>query len=343
MIARSRSSLVKALALPFSAEFWANLFAGLSAIWAAIWTIMRRNARGECRRPRRPERSGCCIDLPPDIYKRADPLIYSQYYLMSQGLAVTWDNPDIDIFDGTVLVTGPLKRKHRYRVRVRVWNGSYDAPAVGVGVELSYLSFGAQTVSHPIGAGSVNLGAKGTAENPAFSEFPWETPDTGGHYCLQARLDWLDDANPDNNLGQKNVNVAPVQSPAHFSFTVRNDASVPRRFMLEADAYGLRALPVCREEAERPKTRLQESRSRWEQARRDQGYGKFPLPPDWTVEITPHAFGLDARQERTVQVAMEPKDPAFRGAKTFNVHVFTTEENDRRWLVGGVTLTATKG
>lgn len=342
MIAGSPFSLFKALSLPLSAEFWANLWAGLKAIWSAICTILKRIARGECHPPRRPERTGCCIDLPPDVYKRADPLIYAQYYLMGQGLAVTWDNPDIDIFDGTVLVTGPLKPKHQYRVRVRVWNGSYDAPAVGVGVELTYLSFGAQTVSHPIGAGSVNLGAKGTADNPAFTEFAWQTPDTGGHYCLQARLDWLDDANPNNNLGQKNVNVASVQSPARFSFTVRNEASVPRRFLLEADAYGLREMPVCREEVERPKTRLQESRLRWAQAKKDQGYGQFPVPPDWTVEITPQAFGLGPRQEQTVQIAIEPQDPAFRGAKTFNVHVFTADEDDRRRLAGGVTLTATK-
>jgi len=336
-------SLLQALKIPFSKEFWANLFNGLKAIGAAICTILCRLAQGKCHGPRRPERTGCCIDLPPSVYKRADPLIYSQYYFMSQGLAVTWDNPDIEIFDGKVLVTGPLKPNHRYRVRVRVWNGSYDAPALGVGVALSYLSFGAQTVSHPIpGTGSVKLGAKGTIDNPAFAELEWETPAVGGHYCLQARLDWLDDANPDNNLGQKNVNVAPVLSPAQFTFTVRNDASVPRRFMLEADAYALRELPECREERERPTTRLQESRARWEEAKRTQGYGKFPVPPDWTVAILPQTFGLDPRQEQTVQVEIEPKDPAFRGAKSFNVHVFTMLENDQRRLAGGVTLTATK-
>ena len=33
------------------------------------------------------------VHLPSTIYKRPDPLIYSQYFLMSKGLAVTWDNP----------------------------------------------------------------------------------------------------------------------------------------------------------------------------------------------------------------------------------------------------------
>src|ERR1700687_2116058 len=35
------------------------------------------------------------IRVPSDVYKRPDPLIYAQYFLRSQGLAVTWDNPDI--------------------------------------------------------------------------------------------------------------------------------------------------------------------------------------------------------------------------------------------------------
>ena len=40
-----------------------------------------------------------CLFIPPKIYRRPDPLIYDQYYLMAQGLAVTWDNPDIQLYD----------------------------------------------------------------------------------------------------------------------------------------------------------------------------------------------------------------------------------------------------
>ena len=160
--------LLKALLTPFTARFWTNLVSGLREICRAIGAILSALWQGRVPVARRLDRTGCCIELPPGIYKRADPLIYAQYYLMSQGLAVTWDNPDITILDGTVLVTGPLKPSHRYTIQVRIWNGSYDAPAVGMGVELSYLSFGVQTVSHPIGVGTVNLGAKGTAECPAF-------------------------------------------------------------------------------------------------------------------------------------------------------------------------------
>jgi hypothetical protein len=261
---------------------------------------------------------------------------------MKRGLAVTWDNPDIEIFDGATLVTGPLRPNHRYRIRVRIWNGSYDAPAVGVGVELSYLSFGAQTVSHPIGTGSVNLGAKGTADCPAFLEMDWQTPEVGGHYCVQAHLDWFDDANPDNNLGQKNVTVEALQSPAHFKFNVRNDGSVTQRYAVEVDAYTLPELPDCRDQQrERPKTRFQESRARWEEAKRTQSYGMFPIPDNWKIEVTPQAFGLDPSAEQSVKVAIEPIDESFRGTMTFNVHVFMYDA-EHRWIAGGVTLAVTK-
>jgi hypothetical protein len=334
--------------LLFAADFWKRLADGLKVLFATIRMLLCRLVKGQ-KLPS-PSQSDCCIQLPPDVYKRADPLLYAQYYLMAQGLAVTWDNPDIDIFDGAAPVTGALQPAHRYRVRVRVWNGSYDAPALGVGVALSYLSFGAQTVSHPIASTAVNLGAKGTIDCPAYAEFSWTTPAIGGHYCLQAQLSWGDDANPSNNLGQKNVNVAEMQSPAKFAFTVRNEASVARRFLIEADCYGLPKLQACVPETppgegrgERPRTRLAESKARWAKALREQAYGHFPVPDDWSVRIVPDTLSLQPRQEAEVAVEIEARDAAFLGSKTFNVHVFTIGESGSRAMTGGVTLTATKG
>jgi hypothetical protein len=342
MIKRFLQSLLKALRVPFAAAFWTDLVAGLREICRAVGAILTALRRRQVPVPHRRERTGCCVDLPPAIYKRADPLLYAQYYLMSEGLAVTWDNPDIAILDGTTPVTGPLKPAYRYTIRVRIWNGSYDAPAVGVGVELSYLSFGVQTVSHPIGMGSVNLGVKGSADCPAFLELEWETPAVGGHYCIQARLLWFDDANPDNNLGQKNVAIAPLLSPARFSFELRNRASVTRKFVLEADAYGLPELPECSEEQfDRSQTRLRESRARWQLAKRTQGYGQFPVPLDWRLEIRPQTFDLEPGEEQKVQVAVEPINSSFRGRRTFNVHAFAIAERDQQHFVGGVTLTVT--
>ena len=48
--------------------------------------------------------SSDCQTIPPHIYRRPDPMIYSQQYLQSQGIAVTWQNPDVTIEQGGVPV-----------------------------------------------------------------------------------------------------------------------------------------------------------------------------------------------------------------------------------------------
>ncbi|MFI9616885.1 hypothetical protein ACIHCM_35315 [Streptomyces sp. NPDC052023] len=272
-------------------------------------------------------------------------MIYAQYYLMAQGLAVTWDNPDITLFDGGVPVpVSPILPDHAYEVRVRVWNGSYSAPAVGVKVTLSQLSFGIGTLSVPVGEAVVDLGVKGTPDHPAFTYFTWRTPAEPGHYCLQAHLHWHDDANPDNNLGQDNVMVGVAASPARFTFTLRNTAAVRRHFVFEADSYRPDSRPCDPEyeqqfaDRERTPTRIAESRARWEWARRTQAYGMFPIPRGWSVRITPADTVLDSGEETIVEVVIEPDDPDFSGTATFNVHGFALGPGEARELVGGVTL-----
>src|SRR6058998_834464 len=38
-----------------------------------------------------------CRSIPRHVYRRPDPMIYCQKYLLGQGLSVTWDNPDIQL------------------------------------------------------------------------------------------------------------------------------------------------------------------------------------------------------------------------------------------------------
>lgn len=328
--------------------------AGLGEIWRALCRIAGRLWRRERRCPR--PREDCCLHLTPDVHKRPDPLIYAQYYLMKMGLAVTWDNPDIQLFEpdpmapnglGAPVASSALQPDHRYRVQVRVWNGSYDAPAVGLPVHLSYLSFGVATASTPIGTRHVDLGVKGSVHSPAFAHFDWRTPGAG-HYCLQARLEWADDANPDNNLGQENVEVGELHSPAEFDFALRNDASVRRRFVIEADAYQLPTLAPCGSVEEpamvkRGQSRLAESRALWEQTRANQAYGLFPVPAAWRVTIVPAEVSMAPGEERQIHVAIEPTEPAARLPMTFNVHAFALDEAGKRGLAGGVTLQVRKG
>jgi hypothetical protein len=272
---------------------------------------------------------------------------------MANGLAVTWDNPDIQLYRaGAPVASSALEPDTEYVVRVRVWNGSFHAPAVGLPVHLSYLSFGAGTTSHPIGTTHVDLGVKGSSQCPVFAELPWRTPAVAGHYCIQARLEWADDANPDNNLGQENVEVGVAHSPADFQVTVENRAAVQRRFEVEVDTYALPGRRPCAEDPGppppgrgrgAPRSRLEESRGRWARVSKEQAYGAFAPGDAWSIVIEPQTFSLGAGDQRIVAVSIEPLDPEFHGSQPFNVHVFSTGRRDERTLVGGVTLLVQRG
>ncbi len=313
--------------------------------------ILRRVVASLCRwvrGPPLPRRSGCCIDIPITEYKRPDPLLYSQFFLMKQGLAVTWDNPDIQLYDGGAAVnSNQLSADHDYDVVVRIWNNSYDAPAANLPVYLLFLDFGVGTTAKLIGKTYVDLGVKASADCPVFAKFSWHTPKTGGHYCLQAALDWPDDANPDNNTGQENTNVAQLHSPATFTFPVRNDAGIVRRFELEVDVYQLPRREPCpppgdTKVPERP-TRLNESRARWKKALDTQGYARFPVGPEWRVKIEPDVFTLGPDEERPVRIEIERAAGAFKGRQPFNINCFANGPHQPRQFVGGVTLVVEEG
>src|ERR1700756_5645716 len=85
----------------------------------------------------------------PPALKKPDPFLYCQYYLLSLGFPVTWDNPDIYIFEGNVLVDPhDLKANTTYTVVARIWNNSPDVPVINLKVNFSYLSFGMGVQSH---------------------------------------------------------------------------------------------------------------------------------------------------------------------------------------------------
>ena len=70
----------------------ALLFAVLRSVFIFLGLRSRKKRHSSSRDWKRRRE---CLPLPDDVYRRPDPCIYAQYYLMSQGFAVTWDNPDI--------------------------------------------------------------------------------------------------------------------------------------------------------------------------------------------------------------------------------------------------------
>ncbi len=271
--------------------------------------------------------------IPSHTYKQPDPMIYSQGYLMSKGLAVTWDNPDIQLFEsGLPVSSNDLQPNRKYRLRARIWNGSMEAPAVNMLVKFFYLSFGIGGQRNYIGQTFVDVPVRGAPGHPAFTEIDWVTPTAPGHYCLQAELVWPDDSNPDNNLGQENISVKKLNSPnATFVFPVRNEDPFARTIRLEADAYMIPSRKPCDEPREEEEHNLPSERIR--AARQDaHRRERHPIPHGWAVEITPAQLELrpDETQAVTVKITSDGNPVTRQG---INVNGFTGEV-----LIGGVTL-----
>ena len=312
--------------------FGAYLTGALVAILLALLRFLRAclDQRGSADVP------AAAGVIPEFAFREADPLIYSQVWLQKQGLAVSWQNPDIHLElasnPGTTVDSHTLVPNTDYRVFARIWNGSADGPAADVDVELSYLDFGIGGVSVAIDTDQVDLPVKGAAGTPAMAEVGWRTPPAAGHYCLQARIVWPYDSNQYNNLGQHNVDVRPLNSPtARFTVPVRNTLRRATSIRLAVDGYELPRRPVCP-----PETPDAEERAR--RARAEHDPLAHPLPEGWQVSfeggVDDQELRLDPGEARDLQVTLTAPE-GFVGRQAINLNGF-----DGGHLVGGVTLIA---
>jgi hypothetical protein len=278
-----------------------------------------RGHRGKIPSPHR------CVPINDPAFVRPDPTIYDQYYLTGLGLAVTWDNPDIQLYlNGTPVSSNQLLAGTTYEVVAQIWNNSTDAPVVGMRVAFSFLEFGVGTTSVPIGSTQIDLGVKGGANCPAYASMPWTTPTTPGHYCLQVLLQPADDTNTQNNLGQENTDVGTAHSPAVFTFTLRNDTDKQQTYNFALDAYAPGTPDPCgaTDSANDRAARVARHRR-----------GAQPVPPGWQVAVVPATPTLNPGQSTAITVTAAP--PAgFIGNQVLNVNAFHAAG-----IAGGVTLT----
>jgi len=235
------------------------LLFGLLAFIVSLLECLRDFLRRRNLKEEEDEDEKCDKPLPEAVNRRPDPCIYSQEYLASQGVPVTWNNPDIWMAKASSPnVIEPdsyhLEANTDYIVSVRCHNASTDL-AVGVRVRLLYRpwSFNSPDLL-PVSVTAdgqevvrfVNIPGMGAT----VAQFPWRTPTAAPgqtrHFCLQAHLSHPMDINLENNMGQENTNVHAA-NPGHVApgeivdvdVPLFNNSRRPNRFVFRADAYAV--------------------------------------------------------------------------------------------------------
>jgi len=333
-----------------------NLVTGLLTALPDLIKIIVERIRDACRWQKRygDKRPVDCLPVPAGIYLRPDPSIYSQSYLMSLGMAVTWENPDVSLTDLAANVIGShdLLPSTKYIVKATIHNRSNDAPAPGMPVNFSLISFGigGNTVQE-IGTTSVNLPVRGAPGEPALATMTWTTPPVPGHYCILIDAIWppKDDANPLDNTGTENTVIRGGKPGKALVFTipVRNTLQGTRKLNVHLNSYVLperSILPSSNsrnagglpEGARRPGVLGSTTESLLQRIIAANAEGRFPAPADWIPELSHRELTLES--EGTVDLLFTvtvPLTAPVNEEQRFNIAV---TDDSKHQLVGGVTI-----
>ncbi len=333
---------------------WGLLLALISPLRRLIALLLALLAGDEGQEPRR-ERG--CFTPPPQIRARPDPYLYSQPWLDQRGLAYTWDNPDFTLVDpesGVAVPSHGLEPGKRYLVEVTIHNASL-MPAFGTEVSLEVHDFGIAT-SAPVqlGTDTIDVPAAGSA----IARAEWLTPATGGHNCLLATISHHDDANPMNNVGQHNTDVAVPASPERalaFGITLP-EIQRDEELVITVDGYELPENATCAGSFEERRTHAYRERVQREHHPARYPVAKFLAPrlvfDDETFLFEPPPRQRTARSRRPVKslgegrvttrlvhgggqakasLVLDPP-PSGAGQQVVNLNVYNSER-----LLGGVT------
>jgi heme/copper-type cytochrome/quinol oxidase subunit 2 len=279
------------------------VFIVLMLLFVASYVVYKYRRKKDHERYRRGyQKDEHCLPIPPKYWKKPDPFLYDQFFLMAQGLEVTWDNPDIWIEQGGSVIVGDLTPNTEYDVVARIWNASFEAPAFNVMVKFYQRDYGAGAVPQFIGATNIPV-VQVRGLPPSETRLKWRPPPTGGHYCILVRIVCPDDANPFNNEGQKNLTVRNASAGAalDFVFPIHNPFDRPISFRLRAAMYRLPGSPAAARTdtlATRDETRVRPgnglnditfrplARQAEIKALETNGYGNFPLPGEWAANFS---------------------------------------------------------
>ena len=300
---------------------------------AFILLIIRR-----CRRFRERFEEGSqslpCLPIPAGVWLQPDAYLYSQRYLMSLGIGVTWDNPDVELTDmsGAVVGSHDLLPSTEYRITATIHNRSNDAPAPGMPVVFTLFSFGAGGSSQPLGSDLINLPVRAAPGEPALASVVWKTPPVAGHHCIQIEAVWADDANQLDNMGQHNTVIRGVARGQRIEVRIPVVHSMQGRTRLRArlDSYVLPERPLRRQE------KRESDEAFLKRIAAANAPERFPAAEGWMAEISRREIVQDPDETSVLDFqATVPASAQPGSEQRFNVAV--SEESTGK-MVGGVTV-----
>lgn len=307
-------------------EGWKIIFRTLRILLTRLLKFLKELFLEKAQTAQRKYQEVCCFIPPREIRARPDPYIYSQQWLRLRHLAVVYDNPDFRILEattGTPVGRHDLRADTDYFIEATIHNNSYMA-AINTSVRFDVHGFGIGTPL-VMELGTVTLDVPGAGS--AIARVLWHTPIASGHNCLKAHIYHPDDANPLNNVGQHNTDVARPASPTRrIAFGLGNQEAAAKLVRLEIDSYRLPNDPRC------PETFKQ--RQSLDYLRRLQSQNdvrEFPVPGYLNPRLSHQQVELAAGEQIDVVLEVDPP-PAGSGMHSVNVNAYKGDA-----LLGGIT------
>jgi len=306
----------------------------VASAFLRLFPLLCRRLRDCWRQRTGPDQALPCLPIPAGVWLRPDAYLYSQRYLMSLGMAVTWDNPDVTLTDmaGNVVGSHDLSPDTKYRITALIHNKAADAPAPGLPVVFTLIAFGAGGATRQtIGVTPIDLPVRAAPGEPAPASVIWTTPPVPDHYCIEIDAAWPDDAFPIDNVGQHNTVVrrAGAGERLHVRVPIHDRYAQQTRVQARVDSYRLPARPLLREEGQSRAAHL-------ERVVQANAAERFPADPTWGAGVSARETLLDEGGHGAVDFeATVPAGAAAGSEQRFNVSVHDLSSGR---AIGGVTV-----
>ena len=298
--------------------------------------VVCRRIRSAVRSCHEPDPGMPCLPIPEGVWLRPDAYLYSQRLLMGLGMAVTWDNPDVMLTDmaGNIVGSHDLLPSTDYRITAQIHNKSPDAPAPGLLVVFTLLSFGAGgPPRQSIGSTVINLPVRAAPGEPAAASVVWTTPAAADHYCIEIDCSWPDDAFPIDNVGQHNTVIRAAAANERLLieipiWQVRDQVHEGAQLVVALDGYQLPSRPLLRREGELAAAFA-------ERIKLANRADRHPADAAWVPALSAHSVAM-APGSTSVTFSATVSSTANIGDEAhFNISVH--DPADRR-VVGGATV-----